>query len=380
MAIPTSNLNVLSNILLLVALSSVPPTPADAQDVAPNGFRFHRDEDNVVCAVEFWGGNKLRSGSLHKLNKLSHLVISYGTHVTKPDVNYLSTLGRIESLQIGQELIDEPVTIDGGISSLGKLKSLESVHLCKHDIRDDDLKFIASLPKLAYLEFNADSGIRSDKWALTDAAGKFVAQAAGLECIWIQGHGKLTDRFVSQITKGLPNLEELRFYNPNLTDNSLQSLAENSVKLRSLSVASPQFTNRGIKFISSARELRELSVASPKLTSACLDSIAQMKHLSSLELTVPSIDDDDAKTIASIAGLETLALRNLAMTNAQFGSFQNHSTLKSAFINGKKMTVENTLSVIKTIPHLKHLSVGSRNADLQAAVDQYMSRKGKRTH
>jgi hypothetical protein len=52
----------------------------------------------------------------------------------------------------------ESVVIEGDLLEPGRLKNLKDVHLNKNGIYDDDLKFVALLPEIQTLEFNADNG------------------------------------------------------------------------------------------------------------------------------------------------------------------------------------------------------------------------------
>ncbi len=172
---------------------------AFSQQHAPDGFRFHRREDGCVDTIEYWGTSGLRSAKLHEFPGLEAVAIVYGTNLLSDDVAYLSTLTNVVDLAIGQDLIDVPVKIEGDLAVLAELKSLESVHLCKHDIKDDDLKFVASLPRLTYLEFNADSDFKGGGFAVTDRCAKYLSKAKAIKGISIQGHGKSTGNFCSPI-------------------------------------------------------------------------------------------------------------------------------------------------------------------------------------
>ena len=339
------------------------------QESSPQGFRFHRDDDQHVVAVQYWGSTGLRSGKLHEFPKLDCVYITYGTGLTKDDVAYLSTLTNLEELEIGQDLVDTPVTIEGDLSKLANLKSLEWLHLCKQNPRDTDLAFVASLPKLTHLEFNADSEFHGGKTTITDQCGDFLRQAKSLESVYIQGDGRLTDKFVSKLANGLPKLEHLNMRCDRLTDESLRLLALHSKNLNWLDISSDKFSDRGVKHLSNAKNLRRLWLDSSSLSKACVEHVKGLRKLKHLELTIPTIDDGGVKVIASLRRLELLALRQPALTNEQFAIFRDHPRLESAFINGTKLDDERTVELIGQIPNLSHLSVGSKNPDLQAAIN-----------
>lgn len=350
--------------------------PVFSQNVPRIGFRSY-GEGSVVT---YWGDSGLRTGDLHNLPNLHSVEISYGTTLTADDLKYLGSLEKIECIQIGQEIIDTPVKIAGDLSVLGKLKHLDRVHLCKQDIKDADLSFVGSLPKITQLEVNADSDYAGGGSTLTDACAIHVARARSLESVYIQGSGRLTDEFISVISEGLSNLEHLNLRCPRLTDASLEFLATRCKKLNWLDLSSNQFTNRGIKHLSNAKNMEMLWIDSSSLTSECIESVASLDQLKHLELTVSTIVDRHAKILANLKKLEILALRRPALSDEQFQMFSNHPKLESAFINGENMSIETTLRTISTIPNLKHLSVGSKNADLQAAVDQMLRKRPSAKH
>ncbi len=359
---------------IIFTITFLIPLCAYSQSAAPPGFSFHRDSENHVTV--FYSGNSgLRNGKLSELHRLRSVNISYGTKLTSDDLAYLSTLVNLKGIRIGQEIFDSPIIIEGDLSKLGSMKSLEWVHLCKHDIKDSDLKFIASLPKITELVFNAESELQSGGSAVSDLCADYLCRAKTLESIYVQGYGKLTDEFVLKIADGLPNLKHLDLSCPNLTDKSLRFLAKRCKKLRWLNVHSNRFTDQGVQQLSTAEHLEILWLDSNALTENCVESVAALQKLRQLKLTVPTITDRGVQVLANLGRLELIILRQPPLTDAQFRMFQNHPTLESGFINGEKMSIESVIKVIDTIPNLRHLSVGTRASDLQAAVNRALATK-----
>ena len=356
-------------VFMVIALLWVCEAAFSQSDLSPK-FRFYRNRSGEVDAIDYWGNSGLRNGELHELKNLRSVTIAYGSKLTDDDLNYLSSLDQIEGLQIGQDIIDSPVSIEGDLAVLGKLKSLDWVHLCKHDIENADLEFIASLQKITHLEFNADANFRGKGSTVSDQCATYIGHAKTLESICIQGCGKLTDRFVATISDALPNLEHLDLNCPALTDASLGLLAKRCKKLKWLDLSSDKFTDLGIQHLSTAKNMEMLWIDSSALTSNCIESIASLQKLRHLELTVPAITDKEVQIIANLERLEIIALRKPQLTDTQFQLLADHPELESGFLNGERMSIENTLKIIATIPTLKHLNVGSKNADLQAAVNR----------
>ena len=116
----------------------------------------------------------------------------------------------------------EYVVIEGDLLKLGRLKNLKDVHLNKDGINDDDLKFVALLPKIHTLEFNADNGYDNAP-ICTDRCADHLRSAKTLRSLVIHD-GQFTDKFVAKITEGLSNLEVLSLNSAELTDESLRLL------------------------------------------------------------------------------------------------------------------------------------------------------------
>jgi Leucine-rich repeat (LRR) protein len=269
----------------------------------------------------------------------------------------------------------EYVTIEGDLSKLGQLKRLERVHLCKENMTDKDLKFIAALPRIKHLDFNADtSGWEKKGPRCTDRCADYISQATTLEVLWAHDAANFTDKFVSKVTAELANLKSFEMYSPQLTDESLRLLAERCKELNFLRIDSDRFTDEGVRHLGKAKNLKKLWLRSSSLNGKSVSHIKGLSQLQHLELTVPSVDDDDVRVLASFRDLEILALRRPALTDQQFAAFRCHPRLKSAFINGSRLSNDEVVKVVETLPNLKYITIGG-NESLQRAVDQALARR-----
>lgn len=190
------------------------------------------------------------------------VTFDYGTNLTAPEIEQLSTLSSITAIRMGYAGIDsESVTIEGDLLPLGQLKNLEEVHLCKDGIHDEDLEWIAKLPKIHTLEFNADNGY-TDAPICTDRCADYLSAATTLRVLKIHD-GAFTDKFVAKITKNLPHLEELMLHSSALTDKSLYLIAEHCKKLKVLSISSDYFTTQGREQLARLKHSENVSIISP---------------------------------------------------------------------------------------------------------------------
>lgn len=197
----------------------------------------------------------------YKNGKPESVTIDYGTELTAEDIERLSTADTLSRISMGYAGVDsEYVTIEGDLLKLGRLKNLEAVYLNKDGIVDDDVKFIALLPRIREFEFNAKNG----EGGCTDRCADYLSSVKTLRELRIY-NGQFSDQFVAKITQGLPNLEELMLSSPQLTDESLRLISERCKKLKSLSIGSKHFTAEGVKQLDSLRDLKERRVSSPAL-------------------------------------------------------------------------------------------------------------------
>ena len=173
----------------------------------------------------------------YKNEKPESVTFDYGTELTAKEVDRLSNCTSLTQVVMGYAGVNsEYVVIEGDLLKLGRLKNLKDVHLNKDGINDDDLKFVALLPKIHTLEFNADNGYDNAP-ICTDRCADHLSSAKTLRSLVIHD-GQFTDKFVAKITEGLSNLEVLSLNSAELTDESLQLLSERCKKLKSLSIAS----------------------------------------------------------------------------------------------------------------------------------------------
>ncbi|EMB17835.1 TIGR03067 domain-containing protein [Rhodopirellula europaea] len=188
----------------------------------------------------------------------------YGTVLTRSEIDELSSYTSLTRIVMGNAGIDsEYVEIEDTLWKLRRLKNLEEVRLCKDGINNKDLKFIASLPKIRILEFNAHNG-GEDRPICTDQCADHLCSAKTLQHLLIHD-GQFTDKFVAKITQGLPELEELMMNSAELTDESLRLISERCKKLKSLSITSDHFTVEGLKHLDRLKKLERRSVSSPAL-------------------------------------------------------------------------------------------------------------------
>jgi hypothetical protein len=343
-----------------------------SQEPSSQDARTRSDKQGRIVGLTYLGQGGLRQSAPKDVSSLTNVDISYGTTLTREDIEFLASLQNIEELSFGGNLDDEYVAIEGDLSPLGKLKRLESVFLCKRNMHDRDLEFLRELPNLKALEFLAGPNpFHENGSSVTDACAESIGQAKNLRWLEIYNGDKLSDRFIEGISQHLEELEHLHLGSDNLTDRSLQLLAKQCGNLKSIDLYSKQFTDQGVAFLASAKQLQKVWLECPLLTNESVSVLTELKDLRHLMITAPTVTNEVIEKVAKLPELQILCLRNTPLSDEQFAMFANHPKLESIFANGRNLTTENVLQVIATMPRLEHMTLAEAKA--QISVTRFLA-------
>lgn len=365
---PTS----MASFLIAAILGGLCSSDSFSQEPSSQDARTRSDKQGRIVGLTYLGQGGLRQSAPKDVSSLTNVVISYGTTLTRDDIEFLASLQNVEELSFGGNLDDEYVAIEGDLSPLGKLKRLESVFLCKRDMRDSDLAFLRELPNLRSLEFLAGPNpFHENGSSVTDACAESIGQARNLRWLEIYNGDKLSDRFIEGISQHLEELEHLHLGSDNLTDRSLQLLAKQFGNLKSIDLYSKQFTDQGVAFLASAKQLQKVWLECPLLTNESVSVLTELKDLRHLLITAPTVTNEVVEKVAKLPELQILCLRNTPLSDEQFAMFANHPKLESIFANGRNLTTENVLQVIATMPRLEHMTLAEAKA--QISVTRFLA-------
>jgi len=343
-----------------------------SQEPSSQDARTRSDKQGRIVGLTYLGQGGLRQSAPKDVSSLTNVDISYGTTLTREDIEFLASLQNIEELSFGGNLDDEYVAIEGDLSPLGKLKRLESVFLCKRNMHDRDLEFLRELPNLKALELLAGPNpFHENGSSVTDACAESIGQAKNLRWLEIYNGDKLSDRFIEGISQQLEELEHLHLGSDNLTDRSLQLLAKQCGNLKSIDLYSKQFTDQGVAFLASAKQLQKVWLECPLLTNESVSVLTELKDLRHLMITAPTVTNEVIEKVAKLPELQILCLRNTPLSDEQFAMFANHPKLESIFANGRNLTTENVLQVIATMPRLEHMTLAE--AKSQISVTRFLA-------
>lgn len=365
---PTS----MASFLIAAILGGLCSSDSFSQEPSSQDARTRSDKQGRIVGLTYWGQGGLRQSAPKDVSSLTNVDISYGTTLTRDDIEFLASLQNVEELSFGGNLDGEYVAIEGDLSPLGKLKRLESVFLCKRDMRDSDLVFLRELPNLRSLEFLAGPNpFHENGSSVTDACAESIGQARNLRWLEIYNGDNLSDRFIEGISQHLEELEHLHLGSDNLTDRSLQLLAKQCGNLKSIDLYSKQFTDQGVAFLASAKQLQKVWLECPLLTNESVSVLTELRDLRHLLITAPTVTNEVVEKVAKLPELQILCLRNTPLSDEQFAMFANHPKLESIFANGRNLTTENVLQVIATMPRLEHMTLAEAKA--QISVTRFLA-------
>jgi hypothetical protein len=365
---PTS----MASFLIAAILGGLCSSDSFSQEPSSQDARTRSDKQGRIVGLTYWGQGGLRQSAPKDVSSLTNVDISYGTTLTRDDIEFLASLQNVEELSFGGNLDGEYVAIEGDLSPLGKLKRLESVFLCKRDMRDSDLVFLRELPNLRSLEFLAGPNpFHENGSSVTDACAESIGQARNLRWLEIYNGDNLSDRFIEGISQHVEELEHLHLGSDNLTDRSLQLLAKQCGNLKSIDLYSKQFTDRGVAFLASAKQLQKVWLECPLLTNESVSVLTELRDLRHLLITAPTVTNEVVEKVAKLPELQILCLRNTPLSDEQFAMFANHPKLESIFANGRNLTTENVLQVIGTMPRLEHMTLAEAKA--QISVTRFLA-------
>jgi hypothetical protein len=365
---PTS----MASFLIAAILGGLCSSDSFSQEPSSQDARTRSDKQGRIVGLTYWGQGGLRQSAPKDVSSLTNVDISYGTTLTRDDIEFLASLQNVEELSFGGNLDGEYVAIEGDLSPLGKLKRLESVFLCKRDMRDIDLAFLRELPNLRSLEFLAGPNpFHENGSSVTDACAESIGQARNLRWLEIYNGDNLSDRFIEGISQHVEELEHLHLGSDNLTDRSLQLLAKQCGNLKSIDLYSKQFTDQGVAFLASAKQLQKVWLECPLLTNESVSVLTELKDLRHLLITAPTVTNEVVEKVAKLPELQILCLRNTPLSDEQFAMFANHPKLESIFANGRNLTTENVLQVIGTMPRLEHMTLAEAKA--QISVTRFLA-------
>ncbi len=337
---------------------------------------FHDDEafEHVYVSTDATRKDFIPLGQLQEHSNVEDVFYSYGEVVNANDFLELARVKSLRSLTIGfTGCIGEWATVEGDFLKLGALKQIDTVSLNVDPIKDDDLRFVAALPRLTCFEICAggpDPGVLRAGPGCTDLCAEHLSKAANLESLLIHDGWSLSDQFVDRLTAGTKKLKRLDLDSGLLTDESLRLLAERCPQLEHLNLGSDRLTDAGVRHLHRLKNLRSLSLSS----AISADSVAEIPTLREVALTGCRVRDQGAVALANLRPLERLVLYGPQLTDEQFSRFRDHPSLKHLILDGKRLTSDATLPVLESVPSIEDVTF-LNNEILQRAANRVLKQR-----
>jgi len=195
------------------------------------------------------------------------------------DLIHLNSFPRLESLYTGESITDR------GMTHIGKLRSLRSLHLGAPTITDDGLKHVRELKELRSLSL---------------------------------GGTKITDAGLTHLT-GLGKLRHLSVVHTGITDDGLAKLKV-LPQIEDLWLGGCKITDAGLAHLSAFATIRSLYLSGPKITDAGMKHLGKLTHMRDLNLNRTAITDQGMAHLEALTAVESLDLSGMS------AAFSNRAT------------------------------------------------------
>lgn len=244
--------------IAIVWLAS-PAAPTFGQHIG-----FEIDDRGAVVFARYFGDSKWL---VEQKDPKSHLHLLPGLEdfhlqdhrVSRAEMKYVAGLKKLIDLQLGDG--PEGVECDEGVmEELAGAKQIEWLWICKDNLKDADLKWIATMPKVIELTIQkrgyvdpADLGI-----LVTEEGLLVLATMKNLEGLRLWSDMKVSDRVVERFAT-LPKLSCLHVHSDQLTDKTVDTIASR-MKLEELEIDSSSLSARGIEQLKNVPGLKTLEI------------------------------------------------------------------------------------------------------------------------
>ena len=253
--------------------------------------------------------------------------------ISPEEIAFWARCKNVVDIQIG-ELPDALSLSSTSAEQLRNFESIESLNLCLSDVADEDVLFLANMPKpLKSLSiecaFSGLGPIGQRSLGLTDASGKVFNKIEKLEQLTIRGTD-FSDQFLAHIAQ-LPNLRKLDI--------------------------GGKFSQGGLSHLKELGNLTELRISgSQPWNQAALLHLKDAKSLVCLDICV----DGTFRNLGAIAQLKSL--RHLTITGkvdvTAFAMFAENSSLETVSLIGES-NFDKNFNVFQAMPKLKTVSFSS---------------------
>jgi WD40 repeat protein/serine/threonine protein kinase/Leucine-rich repeat (LRR) protein len=226
-----------------------------------------------------------------------------------------------------------------------------------HNVKNQDLKELASLANLTLLSMDGSSKV-------TDQGLKALAPLKKLTILEL-GETKVTDAGLKELAS-LTNLTRLSLKNTKVMGAGLKELAPLK-SFQALNLQGAQVTDASLKELASLTNLTDLHLGFTKVTDVGLKELAPLKNLEVLVLNETQVTDGGLKALASLVNLHTLYLEDTNVTDAGLKELAPLTNLNALWLVRTKVT-DVGLTELASLKHLGSLHLaGTKVTDIGVA-------------
>ena len=214
---------------------------------------------------------------------LERLNLNFPRHGCKLTYECLQHLEKLHHLKFLNLSGWSWISSTSGLQSLQHLTSLEALDLTDSIYTDEDLRFIANLPRLTTLYIGTSYNRRLDKAYFTNSGLPHLSDLRQLQVLHLTNCTALTDEGMTHLSQ-LPHLRVL-ILPSSITDAGIEVLTKHNTKLTHLCLERSAITDRGLQHLSRLSSLNTLDLSgSGNITDAGLIHLSTIKSLRALKI------------------------------------------------------------------------------------------------
>ncbi len=201
--------------------------------------------------------------------RLKILGLSHNSQIGDKALAELKQLPELHRLSLGDSFSDTAVRY------VNQLAKIDGLALTSHNMSNDSLRDVKSLPKLRYLRLGGDY--------VDDETLEIVGLRANeLEDLYLAGCRKISDAGLKRIAN-LQTLQVLSLDGTSITDEGMENL-KLLTRLRWLDLSDTSVTDRSLAIVGGMPRIRFLSLMNTNVTESGLEHLVGLENLRFLQL------------------------------------------------------------------------------------------------
>lgn len=122
----------------------------------------------------------------------------------------------------------------------------------------------------------------------------------------------------------LKKLRVLTLHKTNLTDDGLQMISQNFLKLEKLEINNTNVSSEGFRYISKLSKLQDLELRSTKIDNKSIQYLCELNNLGYLGLSSTKISNDSIPYLKQFRAIKVMFIINTQISKEGYLSIQDH--------------------------------------------------------